>query len=269
MLSRDTWTNWQKRVREPSLTLLLVMQVLAIFVCLPMAASGVPFPPSIALGLLLTFIALVVIVSRTPGAVALGVVSFVAGVAGLILRERHRTLPTELFSAAAMLLAFGALCWVVGAAVAAPGRVTWHRIRGAIVLYLTLALIFSTLYRAIYVLQPGAFRGLPSVEERAAFTSAMLYFSFTTLTSTGFGDILPMDPLARGLANLEAIVGQLCPVILLGRIVTLELRDRRLVHRRRQNGVPRIHPSRSGGEAHPGRSQRDPGGPSDGDSGSP
>jgi hypothetical protein len=55
----------------------------------------------------------------------------------------------------------------------------------------------------------------------------MLYFSFTTITSTGFGDIVPVHPLARSLANLEAIVGQLYPATLLARVVTLELQFRR------------------------------------------
>ena len=36
----------------------------------------------------------------------------------------------------------------------------------------------------------------------------MLYFSLTTLTTTGYGDIVPVDPFARSLANLESVIGQ-------------------------------------------------------------
>jgi hypothetical protein len=57
--------------------------------------------------------------------------------------------------------------------------------------------------------------------------ATMLYFSFTTLTSTGFGDIVPVHPIARSLANLEAITGQLYPATLLARVVTLEMQFRR------------------------------------------
>ena len=50
-----------------------------------------------------------------------------------------------------------------------------------------------------------------------------MYFSFVTLTTLGLGDILPMSPIARLLVILEAIVGQLFPVILIARLVSLEL----------------------------------------------
>ena len=55
----------------------------------------------------------------------------------------------------------------------------------------------------------------------------MIYFSFATLTSVGYGDIVPVHPTARALANLEGIIGQLFPATLLARLVTLELKDRR------------------------------------------
>jgi hypothetical protein len=57
--------------------------------------------------------------------------------------------------------------------------------------------------------------------------SNMLYFSFTTLTSTGFGEILPIDPFARSMANLESVVGQLYLAILLARLVTMHVEARR------------------------------------------
>jgi hypothetical protein len=57
--------------------------------------------------------------------------------------------------------------------------------------------------------------------------SALLYFSFTTLTTAGYGDITPVHPLARNLANLESVVGQLYPATLLARLVSLELEHRR------------------------------------------
>jgi hypothetical protein len=55
----------------------------------------------------------------------------------------------------------------------------------------------------------------------------MLYFSFTTLTATGFGEILPINPLARSMANLESVLGQLYLAILLARLVTMHVESRR------------------------------------------
>jgi hypothetical protein len=51
----------------------------------------------------------------------------------------------------------------------------------------------------------------------------LLYFSFSTLTTAGYGDIVPIHPLARALANLEAITGQLYIVLLIGRLLSLHL----------------------------------------------
>ena len=68
----------------------------------------------------------------------------------------------------------------------------------------------------------NAFSGL-TFEYNSALASRLLYFSFVTLTSTGYGDIVPIHPLARSLCNLESIIGQLYPAILMARLVTLEL----------------------------------------------
>jgi hypothetical protein len=47
------------------------------------------------------------------------------------------------------------------------------------------------------------------------------------LTTTGYGDIVAVDPLARSLANLESVLGQFYLAITVARLVTLELADRR------------------------------------------
>jgi voltage-gated potassium channel Kch len=64
--------------------------------------------------------------------------------------------------------------------------------------------------------------------DRSSEIATMLYFSYTTLTTTGYGDIVPVSPLARSLANLESIVGQLYLATAIARLVTLELQGRRL-----------------------------------------
>jgi len=53
------------------------------------------------------------------------------------------------------------------------------------------------------------------------------YFSLATLTTTGYGDVVPVDPFARSLANLESVLGLLYLPIRVARLVTLEVEDRR------------------------------------------
>ena len=67
-----------------------------------------------------------------------------------------------------------------------------------------------------------SFTGLGALQDNLAIASKLIYFSFVTLTSVGYGDIVPVHPFARSLANIEAIIGQLYPATLLARLVTLE-----------------------------------------------
>jgi hypothetical protein len=82
------------------------------------------------------------------------------------------------------------------------------------------------LFTFVDLLTQHAFSGL-SVADDQPLASNLIYFSFVTLTSTGYGDIVPVHPFARSLCNLEGIIGQLYPATLLARLVTLELQDRR------------------------------------------
>ena len=64
-------------------------------------------------------------------------------------------------------------------------------------------------------------------EDSPALASEVIYFSFVTLTSTGYGDIFPVHPVARSFCNFETILGQLYPATLLARLVSLEIEGRR------------------------------------------
>jgi hypothetical protein len=64
------------------------------------------------------------------------------------------------------------------------------------------------------------------MHDDAALVSNLIYFSFATLTTTGYGDVFPVNPIARSLCNLEAVIGQLYPATLLARLVTLEMAHR-------------------------------------------
>ena len=59
-----------------------------------------------------------------------------------------------------------------------------------------------------------------------------VYFSFVTLTTVGYGDVIAVHPIARSLVTVEALIGQLFPAILLARLVSLELlhSDKEVTH---------------------------------------
>jgi hypothetical protein len=116
---------------------------------------------------------------------------------------------------------------VVAHAVYAPGRITFHRLQGAVVLYLNFALIFAAAFSLIWELSPAAFTSILPATNDMSELATMLYFSFATLTTTGYGDIVPIDPFARSLANLEAVIGPFFLAITVARLVTLEVEGRR------------------------------------------
>lgn len=97
------------------------------------------------------------------------------------------------------------------------GREPAQRIAGAVSIYLLLGLIWGRLYQLVELASPGAFR-LPGDESPNSAT--LTYFSFVTLATLGYGDIAPVNIVARDLAVLEAIMGQLYLVILISRLVT-------------------------------------------------
>jgi Ion channel len=118
------------------------------------------------------------------------------------------------------------LGWIVTREVFASGNITYHRIIGAILLYSVVGMTFMALFTFVGLIVPNSFSGL-SFDDNLALPSNLIYFIFVTLTSTGYGDVVPVLPIARSLSNLESIIGQLYPATLLARLVSLELTDRR------------------------------------------
>lgn len=108
------------------------------------------------------------------------------------------------------------------------GRVSGHRIAGAIVVYLLLGVVWAKLYQMAALTIPQGFRF--SEELTGSHPDTLLhqltYFSFITLTTTGYGDITPVHPVTRLLAMFEALTGQLYLAITLARLVSLEVMHR-------------------------------------------
>ena len=125
--------------------------------------------------------------------------------------------------AGAWLLMALAMAWIIARAVFARGQITYHRVVGAVFLYLCIGIFFAALYAMGASLTVNALSGI-TIRPHASLATEAVYFSFVTLTSVGYGDIAPIDPLLRGLANFEAIVGQLYPATLLARLVASEVR---------------------------------------------
>jgi hypothetical protein len=97
-------------------------------------------------------------------------------------------------------------------------------ISAALCIYLLLGLAFAFVYDAIVRLDPGALSGVSvdAVGERGGI-SGLIYFSFVTLTTLGYGDVTPVTANARNFVVLEALLGQVVLVVLVARLVGMQV----------------------------------------------
>jgi hypothetical protein len=212
---------WRYRVRDRALTTMLAVQCLVIFVS-PFATMGYEGVYVALLLLLFVFTFLVCLISRGPIARVLAILALISGTAGSVLQLAAPSNASLLLFYIGSIGAFIVASDALGYAALAPGEVTVHRVLGAIALYLNIGLMFAAIYRLVWYINPDSLTNIPGGATWQAY-GTILYFSFVTLTSTGYGDVTPVHPIVRTLANVEAIIGQLYPATLLARLITLEL----------------------------------------------
>jgi hypothetical protein len=222
----DRFRRLQERLRDPLLTALTILLAILMFVVAPLQATGLIAAHHFGIAFALVLVAAIFVVSDSPTAVAATLAGIALIVIANVLRLRQPSLLDIYLDASAWLITGLTLGVVVTGAVFAPGRVTFHRIIGAVLLYLNIGLTFMALFCFVALMVPNAFSGMEPLQDNLAVASKLIYFSFVTLTSVGYGDIAPLHPFARSLANIEAIIGQLYPATLLARLVTLQLEGR-------------------------------------------
>ena len=114
-------------------------------------------------------------------------------------------------------LFFAYTAWLILGAVLRAADVSREVIAAAIVVYMFLGLLWTGIYSTIELLVPGTF-AIPAELSGPAIRH-LSYFSFTTLTTLGYGDVTPVSPLAQSLATLEALTGQIYLAVLIARLV--------------------------------------------------
>jgi len=191
------------------LTLLAILFVIEIFVFAPLQGEGIFVFQGFAIAALLAIIGAMLVISDSPRAVAVMSVCFAANVVVFLIRLFF-SWPYNLYVLAAAWLAIAITLGAVVAIIGLSAR--------------SIAVGFATLFTFVGLLLPDAFKGI-TFDDNPALANSVFYLSFVTLTSTGYGDIVPLHPIARSLCNLESVIGQLYPATLLARLVTLELRQ--------------------------------------------
>jgi hypothetical protein len=111
-----------------------------------------------------------------------------------------------------------------------PGPVTFDTISASLCVYLLLGVSWAHVYVMMETLAPGCVvsavrpgAGLAGADGEPALTLRMLYFSFTTLTGVGYGDLVPATTTARMGAVTEAMMGQAYLYVMVGRLVGMQV----------------------------------------------
>ena len=211
------------RLRIGSMTLLLCLLVLDVFV-VPFALVPSSFLVRTARDVLLSLILLSGIATVSDNRRQYVVVACAGGVA-ILIRCTSWVLPLDEISGLldiTALLSLVILGAVVGIKVFGPGRGTFDRILGAVALYILIGVVWAEAYQLVNSHTLLAYSGIPH-ESKPYDRATWLYFSFVTLSTVGYGDIAPVVPIARSLAILEALIGQLYPAIVLARLVSLHV----------------------------------------------
>jgi voltage-gated potassium channel len=155
------------------------------------------------------------------------IVGWTLGVAAIVLRfatffVASRSL--EVADAVAWLFMFAFITWNQLRAVLKQKEITREVISLSISVYLLFGLTFGLLYILLHELQPNAFSfgGAGPTSDTQSF-AVLTYFSLTTLSTIGFGDITPVTLQARYAAVTEGITGQFYLAILVARLVGMQM----------------------------------------------
>ncbi|MBU3666158.1 MAG: hypothetical protein FGM15_09845 [Chthoniobacterales bacterium] len=216
--ARHKWNLWTDSDR--GMAALLTLLVLYVFVIYPLLGGDQMTNGAVSVSFSLILVAGIMATSH-HNAVRIGIV-ILAGIAfashwlNVILGGRE----THLIASGAAVLFFAMQAWFLSMRVFRQGEVHIYRILGAVAVFLVLGLLWANIYLFIYLGWPNSFFFTPGTQAFEPPTSEMVYFSFVTLTTLGYGDIVAVSPMARSLVTLEGLVGQLYPAILLARLVT-------------------------------------------------
>lgn len=150
-------------------------------------------------------------------------IAFILGFPAIVVRlvrlVEHRPLfrlTDEFLGLTFLVFVTSVLVW----SILSNPSVTGDTLAGAVAAYLLIGITFGVAYMIIHGLIPGSFRD--SVEPGRQFTPAdFTFFSFVTLTTVGYGDIVPWASHARSLAIIESVIGIMYPALLISRLVGL------------------------------------------------
>ena len=213
---------------EKGLSAMLVFLGLTLFLGLPLAdtvGGGGVYVFDVLFALI--FVSGIVTIAHRPWLTATASAMAVATLALRWASPARAPSALRLWSDVLAVLLLLILIFLVLVQVFREGPITGYRIQGAIVVYMLMGVGWAVAYQVVLHLAPGAFSFAQTPPTAGLMERALIYYSYVTLTTVGYGDITPLHPFARSLAMAEALTGQLYPAILIARLVSLRVESRK------------------------------------------
>ena len=159
---------------------------------------------------------------RLPRTVMIGVVILALTTGAVVLTvpdDHHWMRPVANIT---MALFNGVVTVAVLRYVLDPRLITTDKVFGAVSAYVLIAITFACIFGLVQFLDPQSFYIAQANNPDGRLTwSDLMYFSFTVLTSTGFGEITPVTPMARSLIVIEQVLGVMYVAFLVARLANL------------------------------------------------
>jgi hypothetical protein len=120
------------------------------------------------------------------------------------------------------------ILWLIINQIFTGGIITLNKIFGGVAAYILLGHLWSSIYHTLYLINPASFQYAgETIQTTGEALKLLSYFSFVTLTTIGYGDILALSSEARVLVMLEGLIGQLFPAIFIAKLVALQIEHSR------------------------------------------
>jgi hypothetical protein len=207
------------------LTLTTISLLVLLFVITPLREAGLPGRLFFDLIMVTLMISGSLAVNQSHAATALVVVVVFADGAILGAGRLHPTPFLHQFGSILSTVTLLLYVRIVLLVMFRKGPITWSRIQGGVSAYLLLGMAWASAYQFLEQRYPGSIQFVTAPVDIDQLTSKLTYFSFGILTSLG-SDIAPVHPFARSLTLGEAVVGQLCPALLMGALVAMAMQSR-------------------------------------------
>ncbi len=184
----------------------------------------------------LVLLAALFAVSRKRKTLAVGAALILPAIGFMAFAEAQPGKLLGTLSLLSAILFLGYVAWTALTAILDANEVNRDVITGGVAVYLVIGFLAGLVFTLLELLQPGSFAGGSAAPKGGIdFT----YFSFVTLTTLGYGDIVPSTALARRLGVAEALASQVYLAVFIGRLVG--------VYRGRQLTPDRVPKVRSAG----------------------